>query len=51
MKHICRQEQTITKEQEIEEKIRQTKVVGAFPNDGTFLKLTVAILLDIKKEW
>lgn len=30
---------------------KRTKAVGAFPNDGAFLRLTVAILLDIRKEW
>lgn len=30
---------------------RRTRVVGAFPNDAAFLRLAVAILLDINEEW
>lgn len=30
---------------------RQTKVVGAFPNEGSLLRLTVTILLNINEEW
>ncbi|ONN27381.1 hypothetical protein XJ44_04120 [Thermosipho affectus] len=30
---------------------RQTKVVGAFPNEGSLLRLNVTILLNINEEW
>jgi len=30
---------------------RRSRVVGAFPNDGSLLRLGVAILMDINEEW
>jgi len=30
---------------------RRTRVVGTFPNDAALLRLAVAVLLDINKEW
>jgi transposase-like protein len=30
---------------------RRTRVVGAFPNDDSFLRLAVSILIDINEEW
>ena len=30
---------------------RRSRVVGAFPNDDSFLRLAVSILMDINEEW
>ena len=30
---------------------RRTKVIGAFPNDSSFLRVAVAILMDMNEEW
>jgi len=30
---------------------RRSRVVGAFPNDGSLLRLGVTILMDINEEW
>lgn len=30
---------------------RRSKVVGAFPNEESVLRLIVSILIDINKEW
>ncbi len=30
---------------------RRSRVVGAFPNDGSLLRLGVAILMNINEEW
>jgi transposase-like protein len=30
---------------------RRTRVVGAFPNDDSFMRLAVSILIDINEEW
>ena len=30
---------------------RRTRVVGAFPNDESFMRLAVSILIDINEEW
>jgi len=30
---------------------RRTRVVGAFPNDESFMRLAVSILMDINEEW
>jgi putative transposase len=30
---------------------RRTRVVGAFPNDSSFLRLGVSVLIDINEEW
>jgi len=30
---------------------RRTKVVGAFPNEESVLRLVVSILIDINEEW
>jgi putative transposase len=30
---------------------RRSRVVGAFPNDSSFLRLAVSILIDINEEW
>jgi transposase-like protein len=30
---------------------RRAKVVGAFPNDESLLRLAVSILIDINEEW
>jgi len=30
---------------------RRSRVVGAFPNDRSLLRLAVAILMDINEEW
>jgi putative transposase len=30
---------------------RRSKVVGAFPNQESVLRLTVSILIDINEEW
>ena len=30
---------------------RHSRVVGAFPNDDSFLRLAVSILMDINEEW
>jgi transposase-like protein len=30
---------------------RRTRVVGAFPSDQSFMRLSVSILIDINEEW
>ncbi len=35
----------------IRELKRRTRVVGAFPNDSSFLRLGVSVLIDINEEW